>query len=77
LPKDLDADDGELTRSRKVRRRIIAEKYAKIIEALYTDAARVEFEAQVRFEDGRSGKINANLQIWSVPTFNRDPAVRP
>jgi long-chain acyl-CoA synthetase len=69
LHKELDADDGELTRTRKVRRRIIADKYAKIIEALYSDSDHVEFDAQVKFEDGRSGTIHADLKIWDAKIF--------
>ena len=69
LPKELDADDGELTRTRKVRRRIIADKYAKIVEALYADQPRVQMEVQVKFEDGRIGTVRADLQVHEVKTF--------
>ncbi len=67
LHKELDADDGELTRTRKVRRRIIADKYATIIDALYGSGKSVQMEAQVKFEDGRSGTIRADLVIAEVP----------
>jgi long-chain acyl-CoA synthetase len=63
LHKDLDADDGELTRTRKVRRRFIGEKYQKIVDALYSDQTHVNVEAQVTFEDGRTGTITADLRI--------------
>src|SRR3979411_912132 len=63
LHKELDADDGELTRTRKVRRGFIAEKYAAIVEALYSGVARCAIEAQVRFEDGRTGVIRADLPV--------------
>ncbi len=63
LHKDLDADDGELTRTRKVRRRFVGEKYQRIIDALYSDQDHVNVEAQVTFEDGRSGTIKADLKI--------------
>jgi long-chain acyl-CoA synthetase len=69
LHKELDADDGELTRTRKVRRRFIAEKYDQIISALYSDAERVKVEAQVTFEDGRTGMVNADLQIRNAKTI--------
>ncbi len=69
LHKELDADDGELTRTRKVRRTIIAEKYAELISALYSDKDHCPVEAEVTFEDGRTGVINADLRIWGVPTF--------
>ncbi len=63
LHKELDADDGELTRTRKVRRRFIGEKYQKIVDALYSDQTHVNIEAQVTFEDGRTGTITADLRI--------------
>jgi long-chain acyl-CoA synthetase len=67
LHKELDADDGELTRTRKVRRAIIAEKYADLIDALYSDRDHCPVEAEVTFEDGRTGIINADLRIWEAP----------
>ena len=63
LHKELDADDGELTRTRKVRRRVIAEKYGTLIEALYSDTDHCPVEAMVTFEDGRTGMIKADLRI--------------
>ena len=63
LHKELDADDGELTRTRKVRRGFIGEKYATIVDALYSGAERCVVEAQVRFEDGRTGAVRAELRI--------------
>ena len=63
LHKELDADDGELTRTRKVRRGFIADKYHAIVEALYSGRDAVNVEAQVKFEDGRTGLIKANLAI--------------
>jgi len=69
LHKELDADDGELTRTRKVRRRFIAEKYAGIVEALDSSAGRCVVEAQVRFEDGRTGSIRAELVVVDAKTF--------
>ncbi|HEX7605812.1 MAG TPA: hypothetical protein VF348_03805, partial [Usitatibacter sp.] len=69
LHKELDADDGELTRTRKVRRGFIGEKYATIVEALYSGADRCVVEAQVRFEDGRTGKVRAELHVNPAKTF--------
>ncbi len=69
LHKELDADDGELTRTRKVRRGFIAEKYARLVEALYESADHCEIEAQVKFEDGRTGTIRADLRIADAKTF--------
>jgi long-chain acyl-CoA synthetase len=70
LHKELDADDGELTRTRKVRRGFIAEKYAPIVDALYSGAERCSMEAQVRFEDGRTGIVRADLRILPAKTFS-------
>jgi long-chain acyl-CoA synthetase len=69
LHKELDADDEELTRTRKVRRRFIAEKYAPLVAALYDGSRSVHIEAQVRYEDGRTGKISADLAIADAKTF--------
>jgi long-chain acyl-CoA synthetase len=69
LHKELDADDGELTRTRKVRRGFIGEKYASIVAALYSGAERSTIEAQVRFEDGRVGTVRAELHILDAKTF--------
>jgi ABC-type multidrug transport system fused ATPase/permease subunit len=69
LHKELDADDGELTRTRKVGRRFIAEKYASILNALYSGTPRCAVEAQVRFEDGRVGTVRAELEIVPAKTF--------
>ena len=69
LHKELDADDGELTRTRKVRRRFIAEKYGQLVDALYAGAGSVHIEAQVRYEDGRTGAIGADLRIHAARTF--------
>ena len=64
LHKELDADDGELTRTRKVRRRIIAEKYAVLIAALDDpQQTHCEIDSQMTFEDGRTGIVHADLQI--------------
>ena len=66
LHKELDADDGELTRTRKVRRRIIEEKYADIIVALYDGSTSVSTVTEVTYEDGRKGSIAATLEIRSA-----------
>ena len=69
LHKELDPDDGELTRTRKVRRRIIAEKYGDLIDALYGGKEQVSTETEVTYEDGRKGRIRATLEIRDVKTF--------
>ena len=74
LHKELDPDDDELTRTRKVRRRFIAEKYAALIEALYSDRGSQYVESVVKFEDGRSGKIAADVQIRDARVFPAAPS---
>jgi long-chain acyl-CoA synthetase len=69
LHKELDPDDDELTRTRKVRRGFIAEKYGVLIEALYSGKASQFIETEVKFEDGRRGKVAADLRICEVKTF--------
>ncbi len=71
LHKELDADDGELTRTRKVRRRIIAERYEPLIEALYGGQEQCHIETEVTFEDGRTGMIGGDLKIRDVEVFDR------
>ncbi|WP_025030468.1 AMP-binding protein [Nitratireductor aquibiodomus] len=63
LHKELDADDGELTRTQKVRRKFIAERYGELIEALYDGSSEKFVETQVTYEDGRKGIIRATVQI--------------
>ncbi|MBU3707968.1 MAG: long-chain fatty acid--CoA ligase [Burkholderiaceae bacterium] len=70
LHKELDPDDDELTRTRKVRRGFIAQKYAILIDALYDGKQRQYIETQVKFEDGRQGMISADLEIRDVKTFS-------
>jgi long-chain acyl-CoA synthetase len=69
LHRELDADDGELTRTRKVRRGHIAERYAPLVQALYEGRDTVHVEAQVKYEDGRSGTFSSDLKIRDVKTF--------
>ncbi len=73
LHKELDADDGELTRTRKVRRGFIAERYAVLVDALYGGLGHQYIEIQVKFEDGRSGTVAADLKIDDAKVF---PSVR-
>jgi long-chain acyl-CoA synthetase len=69
LHKELDADDGELTRTRKVRRGYIAERYQLLVDALYGGKSEQYVETEVKFEDGRTGKVAATLKIVDVATF--------
>jgi len=71
LHKELDADDGEMTRTRKVRRRIVEEKYADLIAGLYDGATEVNTETEVTYEDGRKGSIKATVQISDAKTVAR------
>jgi len=70
LHKELDADDGELTRTQKVRRGFVAERYAPLITALYDGSSEADISTQVTFEDGRKGVISARVKI-------RDMKVEP
>ncbi len=70
LHKELDPDDGELTRTQKVRRSFIAERYAPLVQALYDGSAEADITTEVTFEDGRKGAISARVKI-------RDMDLRP
>lgn len=67
LHKDFDPDDGEITRTRKLRRGVIEESYAPLIDALYGDATSVSFEATIAYEDGTRGVLRRELRIREVP----------
>jgi long-chain acyl-CoA synthetase len=70
LHKELDPDDDELTRTRKVRRGYVAEKYAVLLDALYSGKEEQFIETQVKFEDGRTGAVSATLQIVDARRFD-------
>jgi long-chain acyl-CoA synthetase len=69
LHKELDADDGELTRTNKVRRGFIAERYQPLVDALYGGKTEQYIATTVKFEDGRSGSVSATLKISDAKTF--------
>ena len=69
LHKELDADDGELTRTNKVRRGFIADKYKPLVDGLYGGQTEQFIETVVKFEDGRSGSVSATLKISDAKTF--------
>ena len=69
LHKELDADDGELTRTQKVRRSFIAERYGELIEALYDGSTSKRVETEITYEDGRKAKIAATVRIVDAPTY--------
>jgi long-chain acyl-CoA synthetase len=66
LYKELDADDDELTRTRKVRRRFVAERYKNIIEAMYSDAKEIHVEADIRYQDGKAFRMKTGVKIRQV-----------
>ncbi len=74
LHKELDADDGELTRTQKVRRGFIAERYAPLVAALYDGSSAADISTEVTFEDGRKGVISANVKVRDAATY---PATAP
>jgi long-chain acyl-CoA synthetase len=69
LHKELDPDDGELTRTNKVRRGFIADKYSALVDGLYADKTEQFIETQVKFEDGRTGSVSATLQLRDAQIF--------
>ena len=66
LNKELDADDGEITRTRKIRRGVIGERYGALIDALYGGRDRVETDITVTYEDGSTGTIHADLRVMNT-----------
>jgi len=74
LHKELDADDGELTRTQKVRRGFIADRYAPLVKALYDGSTECDISTEVTFEDGRKGVISARVKIRDVATLPVAPA---
>jgi long-chain acyl-CoA synthetase len=69
LHKELDADDGELTRTMKVRRGLIAERYAPLVAALYDGSPSADIATEVTFEDGRKGTLAAHVAIRAMQTY--------
>jgi len=67
LHKELDADDGEVTRTQKVRRGFIAQRYAPLLDALYGGASEADISTEVTFEDGRKGTLSARVKIRDLP----------
>jgi long-chain acyl-CoA synthetase len=69
LHKELDADDGELTRTRKVRRNFVGDRYDILVDALYSDRNQCHVETQVTFEDGRTGMLEADIKLWDAAVY--------
>jgi long-chain acyl-CoA synthetase len=76
LNKEFDADDDEITRTRKIRRRFVAEKYAVIVDAFYDGAPDVEVSAEITYEDGRKAALRSRLSIGDVDDPTPPTAVR-
>ena len=76
LHKELDADDGELTRTQKVRRTFIAERYEPLIEALYDGSTSKRVRTEVTFEDGRKGAIEATVEIRDMTIYDTDKGIQ-
>ncbi|MGR3550786.1 AMP-binding protein [Pseudooceanicola sp.] len=75
FPKELDPDEGELTRSRKLRRAFLEERYAKLVEAIYGGDAETDLEIAVTYQDGRQGVLKANVRVSDVEN-NSKAAIR-
>ena len=73
LHKELEADDGELTRTRKVRRSVIGERYQALVNVLYSRQTSVRVDAEVRYEDGRVGQVSADVKLCDAKTFPAQP----
>jgi long-chain acyl-CoA synthetase len=69
LHKELDADDGEITRTQKVRRGFVAERYMALVRGLYDGATEADITTEVTFEDGRKGTLSARVRIEDVEAF--------
>ena len=76
LPKELDADDGELTRTQKVRRGFIAERYAPLVEGLYNGATQAAIAAEITYEDGRKGRLEGVSRIYDLTPYAAEPRSR-
>jgi long-chain acyl-CoA synthetase len=74
LHKELDPDDGEITRTRKVKRAFINEKYDDLVSALYSDNGSVDTKTEVTYEDGRKGYLEATLSIVDATIYQLQEA---
>jgi long-chain acyl-CoA synthetase len=76
LNKEFDPDDNEITRTRKIRRRFVAEKYAAVVEALYSGAPQVDLATEITYEDGRKATLNSTIAIDDIEQ-TRQPVPEP
>jgi long-chain acyl-CoA synthetase len=77
LPKELDADEGELTRTRKLKRDFIEQRYGALIEAMYANRPSTAIEIPVRYQDGRAGLLRAEVTTGRVPSSARNGDQNP
>ena len=77
LPKELDADEGELTRTRKLKRDFIEQRYGVLIEAMYADQPGASIEIPVRYQDGRAGVLRADVTTGRVPQLTHNEGLKP
>ncbi|MBW2556566.1 MAG: long-chain fatty acid--CoA ligase, partial [Deltaproteobacteria bacterium] len=73
LYKEFDADDDELTRTRKLRRAFVEKRYQEIVDALYSDNDNVHIDTTVKYEDGRQAHINIDLHIRKIEPLDHNP----
>ncbi len=71
LHKEFDPDEEELTRTRKLRRGFMSERYKDLVEAMYQDKPSIDIEADVKYRDGREGVVKTNIKIWPVKEMNK------
>jgi long-chain acyl-CoA synthetase len=71
FPKELDPDEGELTRSRKLRRAFLEDRYAKLVEAIYGGADKIDLEIAVTYQDGRQGMLRAEVRVSDVESASK------
>jgi long-chain acyl-CoA synthetase len=75
LHKELDADDDEMTRTRKVRRSVVEERYCQLIDALYGDQERLDVASDIRYRDGKGFRMQTRVRIMTVPEAAETEAV--
>ena len=71
FPKELDPDEGELTRSRKLRRAFLEERYEKLVQAIYDGKAETDLEIAVTYQDGRQGVLKATVRVSDVENASK------
>jgi len=77
LNKEFDADDNEITRTRKIRRRFVAERYALVVDAFYSGAEEIELATEITYEDGRKATIQSTVAIDELGKTTPQPVAEP